>query len=260
MQDLKAFGEAVERFIRPRTHPIAIKLLKRESDIPESAQRPSKDMGHRVALCQGFAFARRNSMTLAMLKEDMYCPVGIMVLGLTEPHPFWLEGNTNLERYAETPGAAARLAQETPRFKIGEYIGVVTTPLPSADFDADVVLTYCNSAQALRFIQAAAYKEGRGLEALLLPSAACAVDIVQTVQTGKCQLVMPCLGDRRLALTPDDELTFAVPASQLDEIASGLEKTHNAGITLPVRAALNWEAPMAGAYLELAKLIGIEEE
>ncbi len=257
MQDLKAFGEAVERYIRPRTHPIAIKLLKRESDIPESAQRPNKDLGHRVALCQGFAFARRNGMTLAMLKEDMYCPLGILVLGLTEPHPFWLEGNTNLKRYAETPEAAARIAQETPRFKVGEYVGVVTSPLPDTDFDVDVVLTYCNSAQAMRFIQSSKYAEGRSPETLLLSSAACAISTVHATQTDECQLVMPCLGDRRYGLTADDELAFAIPASRLKEIATGIESSHNAGVALPVKATLSWEAPMAGAYLELAKLIGV---
>jgi len=109
----------------------------------------------------------------------------------------------------------------------------------------------------MRFTQAAVYKEGRNLEALLLSAAACAVGIVHTMQTGKCQLVMPCLGDRRYGLTPDDELAFAIPASRLDEIATGLEKTHNAGIALPVRAALSWEAPMVGPYLELARLLGI---
>lgn len=260
MHHLKAFREAVDNYIRPRTPPVAVKLLKREADIPESAQRPLRDLGHRVALCQGFAFARRNGVTLAMLKEDQYCPLGIIALGLVEPPAFWLEGNTNLGRYAGTPEAAARIAQETPRFKVGEYVGAVTSPLPSTDFDVDVVITYCNAAQIMRFIHAAAYKEGRNLEALLLPTGACAASIVPATQTGKCQLVVPCLGDRRLGLTPDDELIFGVPASRLDEIAAGIENTHKAGISLPIRAPLSWEAPMVGPYQELQKLLGIIKE
>ena len=257
MQHLKAFREAVDNYIRPRTPPIAVKLLKREADIPKSAQRPLKDLEHRVALCQGFAFARRNGITLAMLKEDQYCPLGVIMLGLVEPPPFWLEGNTNLVRYAPTPEAAVQIIQETPRFKVGEYVGAVTSPLPDTDFDVDVIITYCNAAQVMRFIQAATYKDGKSLEALLLPAGACAISIVRTTQTGQCQLVVPCLGDRRYGLTPDDELIFAVPVSELDEIAAGIEKTHKAGISLPVRAPLSWEAQMVGPYQELQKLLGI---
>jgi len=260
MQHLKAFREAVDNYIRPRTPPVAVKLLKGEADIPESAQRPLRDLGHRIALCQGFAFARRNGVTLAILKEDQYCPLGIIALGLAEPPSFWLKGSTNLGRYAGTPEAAARIAQETPRFKVGEYVGAVTSPLPSTDFDVDIVLIYCNSAQLMRFIHAAAYKEGRSLEALLLPTGACAASIVPATQTGKCQLVVPCLGDRRYGLTPDDELIFAVPASQLAEIATGIENTHKAGISLPVGAALNWEAEMGGAYHRLQKILGIMKD
>lgn len=257
MHHWKVFGEAVDKYLRPRTPPVAIKLLKSAPDIPKSAQRPLKDLKHRVALCQGFAYARRNGVTLAMLKEDQYCPLGVIVLGLAEPPSYWLKGNTNLGRYAGTPEAAMRIAAETPRFKVGEYIGVATAPLPNTDFDVDAVLTYCNGAQATRFVQAAIYKDGKNLEAMLIGAAACAMAITHTVQTGKCQLVMPCLGDRRYGLTQDDEIAFAVPASRLEEIAVGLENTHKAGIALPIRAVLSWEAQMVGPYLELAKLLGI---
>jgi len=260
MQDLKVFEETVNKYLRVRTPPVAIKLLKSETDIPPGVQRPKKDLGHRVALCQGIAFARRNGVALAMLKEDMYCPLGIIVLGLIEPHPFFLAGDTALGRYARTREAAARIAQEHPRFNVGEYIGVVTSPLPSTVFDVDIVLTYCNAAQAMRFIQAAVYEEGRHLEALQLPGGACAVGIVQTIHTGKCQLVMPCLGDRRYGITADDELIFAIPVSQLHGISTGIENTHNAGIALPIRASLSWEAPMVGPYLELNKLLGIYKD
>ena len=107
MHHWKLFEQAVDRYVKPRTSPVALKMLKSEADIPKSAQRPLKDLGHRVALCQGFAYARRNGITLAMLREDQYCPLGVIVLGLVEPHKFWLEGNTNLQRYTKTSEAAA---------------------------------------------------------------------------------------------------------------------------------------------------------
>ncbi len=257
MHHWNTFAEAVDKYIRPRTPPVAIKLLKQESDIPRSAQRPLKDFKHRVALCQGFAFARRNGVTLAMLKEDMFCPIGVIALGLVEAPQYWLKGNTNMGRYTASSEAASRIAEETPRFKFGEYIGAAVAPLSSVDFDPDVVLTYCNGAQATRFVQASIYKDGKNMEAQLASTAACAFSTVRPFQIGKCQLVLPCLGDRRYALTQDDEVAFATPANRFEETAIGIENTHKAGIALPVRAVLNWEAQMLGPYLELAKQIGI---
>ena len=151
MQDLKEFEETVNKYLPVRTPPVAIKLLKSDKDIPPGVPRPKKDLGHRVALCQGIAFARRNGVALAMLKEDMYCPLGIIVLGLMEPHPFFLEGDTALGRYARTREAAARIAQEHPRFSVGEYIGVVTSPLPSTALgDRQVSLLHSGSPEQIR--------------------------------------------------------------------------------------------------------------
>jgi len=259
MQDLKIFGDAVDKYLRVRTLPVAIKLLKGEEDIPKSAHRPLKDLGHRVITCQGVAFARVNNVTLAMLKEDMYCPLGLTVLGLVEPHSFWLEGNTNYKRLVGTRKAAIRMVRETPRFEVGEYIGVVTSPLPYTDFDVDLVLTYCNPAQAMRFIAAALYNEGGYFEASLFSVAVCSGYLVKTMRTGKCQLCIPGLGDHRYGITHDDELAFATPVSRLREIATGLEKTHQAGLGIPVRAGLSWEMGMANPYVELSKLVDMVE-
>lgn len=257
MHHWKSFGEAVDKYIRPRTPPVAVKLLKKESDIPNNIQRPLMDFKHRVALCQSFAFARRNGVSLAVLKEDMYCPIGVIALGLVDAPQYWLKGNTNIGRYTATSEAASRIAEETPRFKAGEYIGVAVAPLTTVDFEPDVILTYCNGAQATRFTQASIYKDGKNMEAQLASTAACAFAIVRPFQTAKSQLVLPCLGDRRYALTQDDEVAFAVPSNCFEEVATGIENTHKAGIALPVRAVLNWETQMLGTYLELAKQIGI---
>jgi hypothetical protein len=49
MADLKRYreyGDELERRLRSKTFPLAIKLLKKEKDIPEGAQKPLKDFGH----------------------------------------------------------------------------------------------------------------------------------------------------------------------------------------------------------------------
>jgi uncharacterized protein (DUF169 family) len=43
------YGADLERLLLLRTSPIAVKLLKKEEDIPEGAIRPKKDRGVHLA-------------------------------------------------------------------------------------------------------------------------------------------------------------------------------------------------------------------
>ena len=73
MPDLSAYqkyGEELERLLKLKTFPFAVKLLEKEEDIPEGAVRPKKDLGHHLALCQGFSLSRRDGQIVAMMKED----------------------------------------------------------------------------------------------------------------------------------------------------------------------------------------------
>jgi uncharacterized protein (DUF169 family) len=73
MADLKiyhGYGDELERQLRLKTFPLALKLLENEADIPGEAQRPVRDFGHHLSLCQAFQISRREGMAVAMLKED----------------------------------------------------------------------------------------------------------------------------------------------------------------------------------------------
>ena len=52
------YGEELERRLRLKTFPLAVKLLEQESDIPQSAMRPLEDFGHHLSLCQAFQISR----------------------------------------------------------------------------------------------------------------------------------------------------------------------------------------------------------
>ena len=49
-----------------RPSPLAIKLLEKETDIPEGAERPLRDFGYRTTLCQGYALSRKKSKLIVM--------------------------------------------------------------------------------------------------------------------------------------------------------------------------------------------------
>ena len=88
MTDLKTYrkyGEELELKLRLQTSPIAVKMIKNESDIPENALRPEINHGKHYAQCQVFSLSRRDRMTVAMLKEDNWCPGPVMAYGLVPP-------------------------------------------------------------------------------------------------------------------------------------------------------------------------------
>ena len=82
VQEFNHYGEELENRLGLQTSPIAVKMLKKESDIPKGAVRPKKDRGYHLAQCQAFTMSRREKATIAMLKEDNWCPGAVISYGL----------------------------------------------------------------------------------------------------------------------------------------------------------------------------------
>jgi uncharacterized protein (DUF169 family) len=118
-----------------------MKMLKRESEIPEGAVRPKKDRGEHYAICQVFSLARRQGMTVAMFLEDHWCFEPIISYGLVETPQDYLDGFTNSFFIADKE-AAAKHAREMTRLPVGEYPGMVVGPLKTANFDPDLTMIY----------------------------------------------------------------------------------------------------------------------
>ena len=45
IKDFNEYGELLQKTLRMNTSPLAVKMLERESDIPEGAYRPKRDDG-----------------------------------------------------------------------------------------------------------------------------------------------------------------------------------------------------------------------
>ena len=64
-----------------RYPPVALKMIREESEVPAGAWRPYRDQGKHIALCQAFAYARRQGKTVYMEKEDHWCWNPIITYG-----------------------------------------------------------------------------------------------------------------------------------------------------------------------------------
>lgn len=251
------YADELEKRIRLQTFPIALKLLEQESDIPNGSERPLRDFGYHVALCQSFSMARREGRTIAILKEDMWCFEPAIGYGLAEAPQYFLDGYNRYPQDVQELGAGRNYASDFPRFEVGRYIGVVSAPLSTVNFEPDIVLIYCNSAQLTLLLLGRECQDGHDLKCSLSSHAACVYAVVPAIKKGECQAAIPCRGDRTLALARDDEIIFSVPAPKFKDLMSGLSYVEQYGSKLPFAPQMRWEPDLPESYSHISDIMGL---
>ena len=222
-------GQELERRLRLKTFPVAVKLLEQEADIPDGVKRPLKDFGHHLSLCQGFQLSRRDGEVIAMLSEDMWCFEPVVGYGLAEPPEYFMQGHNRYPHDVASLEAGSHYADEFPRLEVGKYVGVVSAPLGETNFEPDLVMIYCDSAQLSLLLLAREYKDGYNLKCAISSHAACVYAVVPAMQTGECQIAIPCRGDHYRAMAGDDEMIFTVPKEQMEDMMMGLRHVNSTG-------------------------------
>jgi uncharacterized protein (DUF169 family) len=256
------YGLELETRLRLKTFPIAFKLLKNEKDISEGSQRPVKDLGHRIALCHAFQLSRRAGAVTAMLLEDHWCHEPVIALGLMDPPDYWLEGHSRYPRDVSTLEAGSHYAEDFPRLDVGKYIGMVCSPLKTANFDPDIVIIYCDSAQLNLLLLGREWKDGYNLSNALSSHAACVYGVVPLLLEKKqrgYQVSIPCRGDHYSAMAGDDELIFSVKKENMDDLMTGLRAVEKTGSKLPHGYRLASGYSQSPNYEKISKMMGLRD-
>ena len=251
------YGEEFERRIRLQTFPLAVKLLEKEIDIPEGAERPLRDFGYHVPLCQGYAMSRKEGKTIAMFKEDMWCFEPVVGYGWAQPPQYFLEGHNRFPQDVKDLAAGSNYASDFPRLEVGRYTGVVSAPLTTVNFEPDLTMLYCNSAQLSLLLLGREYKDGHDLKCSLSSHAACVYAVVPVIKSGECQVSIPCRGDRYSALAGDDEIIFTVPTHKLEDLLVGLRHVEKYGSKLPRNPDMSREPEFSESYMKIARMLGM---
>jgi len=229
--DTRQVNEALTRYIKPQTSPLALKLCKSENDIPEGAQRPLRDLGYQVILCQAYGLARIHGKTLAVGREDQFCVGGAAVMGYIEKLPEGLP-----------PVKPERCVG------FGEYSHLVVAPLERATFEPEAVVVYGSPAQVCRLAQAVIFPTGQDVSANIGGAALCGAMAVQTIKSGECQFVLHCGGDRMFGGTQDYEVVFTIPWGRVEPVMKGLEDTHMMGFTYPIPVGIDQRPALPPIY------------
>ena len=242
--EFNKYGEELERLLMLRTSPIAIKMLEKESDIPKGAIRPKKDRKYHLAQCQAFALSRREGTTVAMLKEDNWCPTAVMAYGLVK-----------------RPESVEQWSHPYDCFEYGKYVGIVSAPLKSAGFMPDVVILYARPGAVAR---SAAFDESAGCPPLVKghffpPS--CGWAVVNPMKTGECWVVIPDPGEYQRALTEEGDLMFSVPQKRMQTMMAGLKESEHGPFSYrDHQMFMQPDFPLPDFYKEMFKGWGMDTE
>ena len=198
--DINRFGDELEQSLKLRTHPIAVKMLKSEDEIPEGALRPRRDNGNHLAQCQAFSLSRRQGTTVAMLRDDHWCFAALLAYGLEKK---------------DENDEFIKMVANFPMFDYGKYVGVLTAPLQKAASEPDVVLVYAEPAQVRQMLVWIKMSQRTLVTTVFDPIDSCAYSIIPSMQTGEYRITFPDPGEQARAAAREDEVIFSIPAPKL---------------------------------------------
>jgi uncharacterized protein (DUF169 family) len=208
LKELNRCGEELEQLLLLRTSPLAVKMLEKESDIPEGAVRPYRDRGIHIAQCQAFAISRRQRESVAMLKEDNWCFAALIAYGLVD----------------KPKDPELQLFVDFPTFPRDKYVGIVSAPLRSANFEPDVIVIYSNTAQLRNMLLPFHFGGEEELVDYHFFPPACAYQVVPVMSGGKLMVTLPDPGDYHRALATEDEIVLSVPAGRMAKMMEGVRE------------------------------------
>ncbi|QSO51498.1 DUF169 domain-containing protein [Alicyclobacillus curvatus] len=254
--DAKALGDAIQKHIRPDNHPVGIRIVHSESELPAKYRRPGTHLGEKITICQAVAFARRYGWTIAMNGDDLSCPIAQIAFGYQPELDYYKDGNLVCGMYTDDFESAKRTEADVPKLTKEESGYYVAFPLDRAPFDPDVVVVYANSAQVMRLVAAMQFQRGGSISSTFSSRADCADIAIRTLKTGEPQVILPCYGDRVFAQTQDHEMAFSFPFKDAQELVAGLDGTHRGGIRYPIPQFLNYTAQFPATYEKLNRMFG----
>jgi len=245
---MEHFLDIVKETVNPVTQPVCVNLV-RDNELINGLK--IKLRSKQLTICQQISYSRMYSWSTWTDAGTSHCALGAACTGMIRPPQRVIDGTVNAGVYQKNQQAAAAMQQQMPRVEFG-VAGVLTYPLARSfqGLTPDLVVIYVNSAQAMRFVQAFLYHQGG--EFVMKSSGdagVCSRAVAQVESTGEPTIEIPCMGDRRFAMTQDHELIVGIPYEWLDRTAEGLAATHKAGIRYPVPFQIPPECELPADYI-----------
>ncbi|MDI6755873.1 MAG: DUF169 domain-containing protein, partial [Thermodesulfobacteriota bacterium] len=236
----KEISERFMNFLRLRTLPVGVKLLKDPKELPIGCEI----LDEPLTFCQFVTYARVYGRTLGVSQENLVCAIAKGNLGFAD-FPAGLAKRFAIVR-TSTGEAFEKILKTGLRIEPGRFQAALVAPLEAIPIDPDVILLFADGAQMTRLIYASTYQTG---ERLNINTAAecgtCGEGAAAAFMKDKPTVSFPCYGTRRFALAEDNELIFSFPCRYSQEILKGLEITQKGGFKYPILRQISSPKPPA---------------
>ncbi|EHP83606.1 DUF169 domain-containing protein [Methanotorris formicicus] len=219
--DLKEKGAKLKELLGLEGSAVAVKLAKSKDEIPAGYEELGEEKRH----CEMIQIARKEGKKFYATKEKHSCKGGAYAIGVVQDAPEPLKTGKlyhKLGNFATEEGAVKTVGA-IPRVKEEMYASVYA-PLEDADFTPDSIVVICTPKQGLRLTQALLYKNGGRFQADFSGIQSLCADAVAAVKVrGVANATLGCNGSRKYAEIADEEVVFAFPVDDLDNVIEALE-------------------------------------
>lgn len=259
VSEINEMGVRLESWLRMRVHPIALKMLHDDKDIPDGTIMPLRDIKKKINLCQGFSMVQRDGITMAMFLKDHWCFEPVIGLGLAERVPKFLSGYHRYPDSVRDMDAAAEWCRKMPCLPAEKYVGLLMSPVGTCQFLPDLIVMHINGMMASQLMIVKNWMDGEDIFCQLSGHAGCVYAIVPALLKKSCNIAIPCRGDRQVGMAQDDEIFFSLVPEMLPDFIAGIECLEKNGWGIPMHHFLKEEVPMRPKYIEMANLLGMKE-
>lgn len=231
MEQNKCISQKLKCTIGQRYDAMALKMIRNTSEVPDGALYPLRDMGQHMALCQAFALSRREGRTVFMQKQDHWCFGPLVGYG----HVEMKKGSAAFNELLPVigifdPEAAARFIENSPHLPVGEYCGILTAPLETADFEPDAIVINCRNAELRTILMGIKTQSGTTMKTEFDAIDSCVWGIVPALLSGEYRVSFPDPGDFQRAGTCEDDVILTVPKAKFGEFDRALDALNMMGL------------------------------
>ncbi len=250
----------LEKLVGLRYSAVALKMIREGDELPEDAVQPTKDWGKHIALCQAFAFARRQGKTIYLEKEDHWCWNPLITYGFIDNAEAKAGFRAIAERFGGDPKSGEAFVDSFPTLPAHAYKGMLIAPLPKLGIEPDVTLIYCKNDQLRVFLMAIDSQTHAMLESSFTPFDSCTYSVVPAMLEGKYRVTIPDPGEYERGLTPEDDIILSVPKQRVGEFARGVERQLGAGRRESFVPVMKEDFPQPAIYRPLFETWGLYDE
>lgn len=218
--------------LRLKTDPVAFRRLEKAEEL--EGIRNVMRIPTVFTFCQAVFLARVERWTIGITKQDKMNIRCMRLHGVRHASEKSMQGEAQMlaTTWFATVEDAFQQQMDSPRVPVAE--AVVLSPLAKDKIEPEVVLVFGNPAQLMMLLCGLQKEKYERFDFHFIGEGACADSLGECYRTQKPQLSLPCYGERAMGQVSDDEISLALPPSEIGRAISGMKKLAKVGFKYPI--------------------------